>query len=141
VAAYDLTTLPEETVASLREHRPGQAVWAQASCWTTEPPFAADLTTYLYQYNVAPWGERLRVDPQTRETEKLPASTATPEERAAEVLAATPEADALADLPRLAELARAAQRLGGEHSPGALREEGRRRRQGTSSPVLSSRFC
>jgi hypothetical protein len=140
VAAYDLATLPEEAAASLREHRPGQVLWAHASCWTEEPPFAADLTTYLYQYNVSPWGERLRVDPETRKTGKVPPSTAAPEERAAEVLAAQPEADALADLPRLTELARAAQRLEGEHGPGALRGEGRRRRQGTNSPVPSSRF-
>ena len=27
----------------------------------TEPPFAADLTTYLYQANESLWSERLRV--------------------------------------------------------------------------------
>jgi hypothetical protein len=141
VVAYDLATLSEETIASLREHRPGQALWAHAACWTDEPPCAADLTTYLCQCNVSPWGERLRLNVETRESEKVPASKAPPEGRAAEVLAASLQADALTDLPALVELARASQRLEGEHGPGALRVDGRRRRQGTNSPVLSSRFC
>jgi len=35
--------------------------------WTSEPPFAADATTYLYQLNTTPWQEgRLRVNPQTK---------------------------------------------------------------------------
>ena len=140
IAVYDLGTLAGGTVETLREHRPGQVLWSQASCWTQEPPFAADLTTYLHQCNVSPWGERLRVNPEAQEAEKIPPSTAPAEERAAEVLAATLEADALADIPRLQELARAMRGLAGEHGPGALRSEAPRRRQGTNSPVLSNRF-
>jgi len=140
VVVYDLATLADETVETLREHRPGQVLWSHASCWTQEPPFAADLITYLHQYNVSPWGERLRVTPEKGEAEKVPPSTAPAEERAAEVVAATLEADALADLPRLVELARAARGLSGEHAAGALRRDGPRRRQRTGSPVLSSRF-
>jgi hypothetical protein len=140
IVVYDLAALPEEAVAALREHRPGQALWSHASCWTAEPPFAADLTTYLHQYNVSPWGERLRVDPQTRQTEKVPPSDAPPEQRAEEILAAAPEPDALADVRQLVELARAAQGLAGEHGPGALRRQGWRRRQGINSPVQSSRL-
>jgi hypothetical protein len=140
IAVYDLGTLAEGTVETLREHRPGQVLWSHASCWTQEPAFAADLTTYLHQYNVSPWGELLRVNPEGREAKKIPPSTAPAEERAAEVLAATLEADALADVPRLVELARVVRGLSGEHGPGALRSEGPRRRQGTNSPVLSNRF-
>jgi hypothetical protein len=140
IAVYDLGTLAADTVETLREHRPGQVLWSHASCWTQEPAFAADLTTYLHQYNVPPWGERLRINPETRETEKVPPSTAPAEERAAEIVAATLEADALADVPRLLELAQAARRLAGDHAPGAVRRAGPRCRQGTNSPVPSSRF-
>jgi hypothetical protein len=140
IVAYDLATLGPETVTTLREHRPGQVLWAHASCWTQEPPFAADLTTYLHQYNVSPWGERLRVNPETREAEKSPPSTAPADERAAEVVGASLAADALADLDGLVGLAHAVRQLSGEYGPGALRHDGPRRRQGSNSPVLSSRF-
>jgi hypothetical protein len=140
LAVYDLNTLAVEHLAALREHRPGQILWSHASCWTTEPPLAADLTTYLYQYNTSPWGERLSVNPETQQPEKSPPSTAPAEDRAAEVVAASPEQDDLADLPRLLELVRAGQSVSGEHAAGAMRSEGKRRRQGTNSPVLSSRF-
>jgi len=140
IVAYDLATLADKTLAALHPHRPGQVLWAQAACWTQEPPFAADLTTYLYQYNVSPWGERLRVNPESRETETLPASTAPAEARAAAVVAAELEANALEDVPSLVALAQAMRGLTGDHAAGALRQSGPRRRQGTNSPVLSNRF-
>src|SRR5262249_51840811 len=140
VAAYDLSTLDPTVIETLREHRPGQVLFSHASCWTQEPPFAADLTTYLYQYNVSPWGEGLQVDPKTRQTVRGAASTAPAVERAAEGVAAPLEADGLAGLPRLVGLARSAQGLSGEHGTGALRRDGPRRRQGRNSPVLSNRF-
>lgn len=140
IPVYDLSMLGDETIETLLEHRPGQVLWSHASCWTQEPPFVGDLTTYLHQYNVSPWGERLRVDPATREADNLPASTAPAENRAVEVVNATLEVDALADVPRLLELTRVVRHLAGEHGAGALRRDGQRRRQGTNSPVFSSRF-
>jgi hypothetical protein len=140
VGVYDLSTADGEVAAALAEHRPGQVVWSHASCWTQEPPLAADLTTYLYQYNVSPWGEGMRLDDKTHKVVKSPPATSPAEQRAAQVTAATLEADALADVAALAELARAARGLTGEHGPGAFRGEGRRRRQGTNSPVPSNRF-
>ncbi len=140
VPVYDVANLPEPIVVALREHRPGQVLWTQAACWTTEPPFAADLVTFLHQINVSPWGERRRVDPETKQMVKDPPSTAPPAERAKQVLEAPLEPDALTDLPALLELARSAARVTGEHGPGALRVDGLRRRQGTNSPVPSNRF-
>jgi hypothetical protein len=140
IPCYDVAALSEETAASLGDHRPGQIVWSQASCWTTEPHFAADLTTYLYQHNVSPWGEGMRVNWETGKAGDAPASTAPPEERARAILDATVGPDDLTDLPQLVALARVAGGFKGEHAPGALLTEGRRRRQGANSPVLSSRF-
>jgi hypothetical protein len=54
VIAYDLDTTESETVVSLLQHRHGQILFAHATCWTGDPPFAADVTTYLYQTNVPP---------------------------------------------------------------------------------------
>ncbi len=140
IAAYDLAALDEALLRQLGEHRPGQILWAHASPWTAEPPFAADLTTYLYQQNVSPWGERLRVNPDTNEVEKAPADTRPPSERAAEIIAANVEGEALGDMPAVTGLAKAARRATGDAGPGAFRTGGLRRRQPVGSPVQSSRF-
>ena len=42
IVVYNLAALDGDLLKSLREHRPGQILWAHASCWTSEPPFAAD---------------------------------------------------------------------------------------------------
>jgi hypothetical protein len=140
IVAYDLAGLDETLLGPLRQHRPGQLLWAHASCWTAEPPFAADVITYLHQYNVSPWGERLRVNPDTRQTEKLPVDTRPPQARATEVVAANLEAGALQDVPALVDLVKAGLQAVGEHGPGAFRTEGLRRRQPVGSPVPSNRF-
>jgi hypothetical protein len=140
VVVYDLANVEESVVAALAEHRPGQALWSHAAGWTREPPFAADLTTYLYQFNVGPWDGGLRVNPETNSPEQAPPEVGTPEELGARIAEAEMEPGALDDLPALAALARAARTVPGEHGPGALRRDGRRRRQWEGSPVLSSYF-
>lgn len=140
IVVYDLAALDGDLLQSLREHRSGQILWSHASCWTSEPPFAADLTTYLHQYNVSPWGERLRANPDTQQTEKLPADIRPPQDRATEIVAASLETEALQDLPSLVELSKAARQVTGESSAGAFRTEGTRRRQPVGSPVPSNRF-
>ena len=140
IVAYDLSTLDETLMRQVREHRRGQFLWAHASCWTTEPPFAADLTTYLYQYNASPWGERVGMNPDTRQFERLPADTRPPADRATEIVAANLDAEALKDVPALVDLAQAARRVTGGTGLGAFRTEGLRRRQPVGSPVWSNRF-
>ena len=67
-------------------HATPQFLWTHGSCWKTEPPFAADLTTYLDQYNESPWCERLRVaNLETKQAERVPADTRPPPDRAAEI--------------------------------------------------------
>jgi hypothetical protein len=140
VPVYDLAGLDEQTFLALREHRPGQVLWGHASCWTQDQPYAADLVTLLYQHNAPPWGEQMVIDPATHEVTRATAPPAPPAERGAQVVQAELPPDALADLPALLALARAAARLRGEHGPGALRGQGLRLRQRLGSPVPSSSF-
>jgi hypothetical protein len=140
IVAYDLSTLDETLVAQVREHRRGQFLWAHASCWTAEPPFAADLTTYLYQYNVSPWMEQGRLNPDTKQLEMRAADTRPLHDRVADIVAANLHADALKDVPAVVHLAQAARRVTGETGLGVFRTEGLRRQQPVGSPVPSSRF-
>jgi hypothetical protein len=134
IPAYDLSDLPGGTLDLLRTRRPGQLLWAHATCWTTDFPFAADVTTLLYQSNVAPWGERMRVDPETRAVETSESDERGPEALAEEVLAAEVEAED--DPADDREVLRAfAQAAGPPPS-----EEGPRERMWAGSPVGSNRF-
>lgn len=140
VVAYDLHELPADVVATLQAHRPGLVLWAQASCWTRDLPFAADTTTYLYQFNTSPWAPHMRVNPETNKTEETPPREGSIEDLAAEVVQSQTEPGTLDDVPALVALARAAAGVEGEHGPGGLRSDGNRRRQWSGSPVPSNRF-
>lgn len=140
VVAYDLAGLEEPVIRSLHPHRPGQILFAHASCWTSEPPFAADVTTYLYQVNQSPWGERLRFDSESGKTVTAPPLEGDTSMLARKVFEAKLEDGALADLATLDALAKAAAGLRGDAAAGALRTSGTRRRQREDSPVKSNRF-
>jgi hypothetical protein len=141
LVAYDLDALDAEAMKSLKVHQPGQVLWAHASCWTNPFPFAPDLTTLLYQTNVAPWGAgRMRVDPQTRATSRTEEDTASVEELAQRVVDAGPVQDALDDVDDLLALVRASAAVAAPHRLGILCDEGQRLRQRVGSPVPSARF-
>jgi hypothetical protein len=134
VVGYDLAVADGETLGALSRRGEGQLLLAQASCWTGDLPFAADLTGLLYQANTSPWaggGLRVAGDGQV---ERTSADERPPDELAEAVLTARePELD---DLPVLLGLARAAAAC----PDGALAGAGRRERQWAGSPVPSSRF-
>lgn len=140
IVAYDLANLTEEEVADLQSHRPGQVLWTHASEWTRDQPLAGDIVTYLYQVNASPWGERLAFDPQHGGARRVPRDTAPTAVLADRVLAAKVDDGALADLDVLDRLARAVERLSGDHAAGAFRSYGTRRRQWSGGPVPSNRF-
>jgi hypothetical protein len=144
VVAYDLSSQPAEMLDMLVEHRRGRSLWSHAARWTSEQPFAADATTYLYQLNTTPWQEgRLRVNPDTNEHEEVPAVEGTARQLADQVLAAGSDFESMTDLDALTDLARAMRRIGAG-DPAAFnvfREAGPRERQRTASPVVSSRFA
>ncbi|MEV4759849.1 hypothetical protein AB0J86_32790 [Micromonospora sp. NPDC049559] len=89
VVAYDLRDADEESLAALHERVPGQLLYEHATCWTSPPAVAADVSTLLHQVVVAPWGERMRRVDGDLVTE--PADGRPAEEIAAEILRAGAE--------------------------------------------------
>ncbi|WP_144370173.1 tetratricopeptide repeat protein [Myxococcus stipitatus] len=140
VVAYDLADLEGPLLESLHPHRPGQVLWSHLTRWTQESAFAADLTTYLYQSKTTPWGERLKFNAKTRQTERVQPDERPVEELAGELLAVQMDESTLDDLPTLLALVTAVQGLTGDVAPGWARSEGVRHRQLTDSPVKSSQF-
>ncbi len=140
IVAYDLEQVAPTLLEPLHAQHPDQVLWSHASCWTNEPPFAADLTTYLYQHNVSPLGERQRVDPETRQMVSIPPLAGSIAEVAQQVNAAEMRPDALDDLPTLVALATAIRMLPQSDLIGGLAQFGQRERQWASSPVSSNRF-
>lgn len=140
IVAYDLAKLERNVLASLHAHSPGQILWSHATCWTSEQPFAPDVTTYLYQFNASPWEARLTVDPETRQAVERPAAEGTVEDLAEELTRAHLHEDWDRDLPEVGALARAMQSISGDHAAGLFRGAGARRRHRQASPVPSNRF-
>lgn len=87
VVLYDLADLAPADVGRLQQRRPDQIVFAHASPWTEDSPVAPDVTTLLYQSIVAPWGETMVVDPDTREVKTSPPDDRPPEQIADDILA------------------------------------------------------
>jgi hypothetical protein len=142
VVAYDLDRAgPGDALQQLREHRPGQVLFAHASCWTDPFPYAPDVTTYLYQQSVAPWDAgRMNVDPATREVRQSDADGSPVEALAARILEAEGEHESVSTVEQLTALVAAARRVTGDAAAGLFREGGQRLRQRAGSPVLSNRF-
>lgn len=136
--AYDMDELDEAALRALMTHRPGQVLWVHASCWSQPFAYAPDVVTFLYQYNAAPWGERLVVDPKTQEATQAP-----PDDRATgiiaeEIVAAKLEEQQTKDVSVLVALAKAD--ADAEHAAGFRRDHGRRRKLWSDSPVKSASF-
>ena len=142
IVAYDLDGAGPDLLMQLQPHRPGQVLWEHASRWVVDRPVAADLVTYVYQYNVAPWAERSVVDGKTGETVRTNADESPAEVIGARIAAHEVPATELADRDTLAAFAKACATVqrAGEPAAGALREQGLRPRQWTGGPVRSNRF-
>jgi len=138
IVAYDLSHLDNETLVSVRDHRPGQILWSHASCWTKAHPICADLVTFLYQLNTEPWGEQLTVDPESHQPTRSHPDERDPSLIGADIAASTPEESLPEDEPGLLALTRAA--AAGNNILALLCEEGRRSRQWAGSPVPSNLF-
>jgi hypothetical protein len=144
VVAYDLSSQPAEMLEVLVEHRPSRLLWSHTAPWTSEPPFATDATTYLYQHNLTPWqAGRLRVNAETKQTERSEAVEGDARQLADQVLASGCDFESMTDLDALTNLARAMRRIPPTDAAAfnAFRASGLRQRQRTASPVTSSRFA
>jgi hypothetical protein len=136
VVAYDLDKMASgDVLVQLRDHRPGQLLFAHASCWTDPFPFAPDVTTFLYQSSAAPWdGGQLTLDGASAPDESPV------EELAGRIVSAAGEHESVSTREQLTALAQAARRVPAEAAAGLFRESGPRLRQRAGSPVASARF-
>jgi hypothetical protein len=73
----------------LAARKPDQVLYAHASPWTSDFPIAPDITMLLCQSLVAPWGEIMKLDPDTREVTRTPGDARSVDEIAAEIVAST----------------------------------------------------
>jgi hypothetical protein len=142
VVAYDLDKVgSSDALQQIRDHRPGQVLFAHASCWTDPFPFAPDVTTYLYQHSVAPWDAgRMNVDPETRQVVQSVADESPVEALADRILAVQGDHESVSTPDQLTALVRAARGVAGEEAAGLFRAGGQRLRQRAGSPVRSNRF-
>jgi hypothetical protein len=140
LVAYDLADVGV-ALRSVLTHRPGQVLLTQAACWTRDFPLSGDLTTFLYQFNTAPWEPQLIVSSEGGELETRDPRAVPLEERAREVACAKLEHKALSDTDELLALVEVARALPEQYSAGLFRHSGQRTRHWAGSPVPSSRFA
>ena len=133
VVIYDLADVAIADVQRLVQRREGQLLFAHASPWTSDCPIAPDVTTLLYQSLVAPWGQSLIVDPDTREVTQSVEDTREVDAIAADIVASKglDAAELVAD-----ELARWEALVARTWPP----EPGPRSRLWAGGPVPSNRF-
>ncbi len=135
IVAYDPMEVPDEAYGPLSECRPGQMLYCHAARWTEPAPYTPDIVTLLYQTNMAPWGERMQVDPESHGSETVPPDTRPADEIAADILSATLDDEDMADI---ADLGRIAAAMKGKAA--AFRPDGPRSPIWYQGPVRSSRF-
>ncbi|MEO1173112.1 MAG: hypothetical protein AAFX94_13840 [Myxococcota bacterium] len=142
VVVYDLDQVGEiEILRGLEAHRAGQVLWAHASSWTNPFPYAADITTMLYQACFSPWsGDGMQINPETGEAEPRPVDEAPVEEIAARIVAAEVSDSSHSSDDGLRAMVAAIATLEEECAAGLFRTTGRRTLQRSGSPVKSSRF-
>jgi hypothetical protein len=125
VVAYDLGMLESDLLEQLSDRYTGQFLWSHASCWTEDLPFAADFTTYLYQFNTAPWDRNIG-------TENVNNADKSNEEIIEEIINATLDRESMKDLDSLLKIAARVKNV--PHLSDY------RLKQYVGSPVPSSRF-
>ncbi|MFX1442507.1 MAG: hypothetical protein ACFFHV_03745 [Promethearchaeota archaeon] len=142
IVAYDLNDInSDELIVEIADHRPGQILWAHASCWTYPFPYAPDITTYLYQQNNSPWGGGQMVyDKKAKRIEILEKNRSELENLSEQIIRAENDQDYIDDLDDLLTMVESLTLITEESKPGIFRKTGRRMHQRVGSPVLSNRF-
>ena len=138
IIANDLTEWPLESFESLIQRRAGQLLYSHAMNWTEDFPIAPEVVTLLAQSRMAPWGETMRLDPETEELVTDPPDSRPVDQVAEEILNASINEDSLEieDGERPSELSAAF--IAAAIPP--LLEPENRQRFWANSPVCSSRF-
>lgn len=142
LVAYNLAEFePGEFHVHMATHRPGQILWAHASCWTDPIVYTPDITTFLYQQSAAPWaGGQLAYDTKAKEVTKTEPDGSNEEEIAQRIVDADADEDYLDDLEDLLSMIKPLKNLSDQSKPGIFKNKGRRCRQRLGSPVPSNRF-
>jgi hypothetical protein len=142
IVVYDLDEVqPGELLPEIADHRPGQLLWAHASCWTNPFPFSPDITTYLYQHNNSPWGGGGFVyNTKAKRVEISDSDKTADEELSLKIVDAEIDRDYIDDLEDLLAMINPLRNLSEDSNPGIYKTSERRRLQRTGSPVLSNRF-
>lgn len=140
--AYDMDKLGNVEVAqALRENRPGQVLWAHASCWTDPYPYTPDLTTYFYQSTETPWSGGANVfDPKTGGMGLSEPDTREDEAIAQDILTAEISQPSRTELSLLQKMLGALSALPPEGGAGVYQKTDYRNRQRTGTPVRSNAF-
>ncbi|KKZ63524.1 hypothetical protein EMCG_02149 [[Emmonsia] crescens] len=139
---YDLS---KESLDTLEEKAAGQILWAHSLCWTKTYSVAADVVSYLYQFNATPWDSEQRPQQdggEGREDKPDETLTVDPAVCATKILEADPaELNTFVnDMSTLLALARAGSVCPASATPGAPYSSCTRGLQFASSPVQSARF-
>jgi len=137
--------MSEEQLIFFRDHRPNQVFWEHASNWLSPFPFCPDISSYLCQFNTAPWEEKNSIDPKSRETIKVSADKAKASELAKKILACSSQKNILnpKDIKgqkSTEDIILANKKLPETFLPGLLRKTGLRHQFHKGSPVTSSYF-
>jgi len=139
IIVYDLHDIDDPDIISrLQNHNPNQILWCHATCWTTTFPFAADITTYLYQNKVAPWEEQLAyIEDQVQMS---PADKSDESELADKIIEAEIDESFFDDAEDIISLLNALKTINEPDRPGIFQSSGKRFKLREGSPVQSSRF-
>ena len=81
-----------EFLRGLRERAEGQVLFERATRWTDPPPVSADVSGFLHQTVMPPWGERMMAG-EDGEVRRVPEDRRPVEELAAEIVRAAPATD------------------------------------------------
>ena len=138
IVVYDLDDIEDsDIVVKLHSHNQ-RILWAHASCWTNPFPYAADLTTYLYQSKIAPWGAQLTFNEDQVQTSSVDESSE--DELAKKIVEAEIDEDYFDDTKDILSLIENMKEVEHIHRPGIFQTSGKRLRFRNSSPVGSNRF-
>jgi hypothetical protein len=142
IVAYDLNEIySDELILEIADHRPGQILWAHASCWTYPFPFSPDITTYLYQENKSPWGGGQMVyNKNAKRIEISETDKSENEDISLQIIKAEIDENYIDDLDDLIAIIQSLKSLEDHSQPEIFRTMGRRLHQRIGSPVISNRF-
>lgn len=142
IVCYDLDRIQSsEVITEISEHRPQQILWGHASCWTNPFPFSPDITTFLYQHNVAPWARgHMIYNSETNNVNLSESDESAVQKLAKKIIKSEGAANFDDNLEDIIKLVQSVSDLDEKSTIGLYRSKGSRYHQRAGSPVKSNRF-